>query len=736
MAEDIKALFEKKIKPQKLDRSIGLFGATTIGVGALMGAGIYVLIGAAANVAGPSVILSYLITGLLAYVTTLMYAELSRIIPRSGGGYTYSYNILGSIGGFTTGWFLALGSIFASGLYAIGFAEYAASLTGTTLSKDVIKLIAIGITLFIGYISLRPAKNKKFNIQNWIVWGNVGILLLLIVVSFFHLHPGYVKPAFPFGFHGTLAAISLIYISFFGYQLIANNADEIIEPEKTVPKAMKLSMIISMIIYLLVTVGAVLAVPWQKLAASKAPLVLVANEAFGGHGWIIISLGGVLASLGALSSTLFSQSRQTYAMGKDRFFPDSMGKLDEKTKQPKMALITGAVLISLVLFFFDLEFIAKAANFCLLFSLLPVSLAMRKVYKKDPSLRPKAKWKHYLPQITLVINFGLLMTLDLVSLAFGQQLALIGAVIYFFYSRKREKRGKEGLNIILAEEKKFSFFSRNKVMIPVSNPNTQKALLMLSNTLLSKKGGEIVVLAIKNVPAEMDFYDALAGADETLGVIKKSIEEAKDQDIKITPIIRASHTISKGIVNVAEEENSDLVIMGFPRLQKSDEPSVTEAVLRSTHIDTLILNLKTKTEKFTPKKIGVYIQNLDSLNLMMMCAAAIAEKHQAKIVLLGFLPDHYGKRQKLSMDKLILKSLQTLNSTALYDISLSVCTDPGQELIRLSAELDLLILGKEPEKRQHKSLGESFSFRVSDQSECSAIIVKSIPPIKKFVQRL
>jgi len=736
MAEDIRALFEKKIERQKIDRSIGLLGATTIGVGALLGAGIYVLIGAAAKVAGPSVIFSYLLTGLLAYITTLMYAELSRIIPRSGGGYTYSYRILGSIGGFTTGWFLALGSIFASGLYAIGFAEYAVTLTGTVLPKAIIKLIAIGITIFIGYLNLRPSKKRKFNLQNWIVWGNVGILLLLIVVSFFHLHVENAKPVFPLGFHGTLAAVSLIYISFFGYQLIANNADEIMEPEKTIPKAMKLSMGISIIIYVLITIGAVFAVSWHKLASSEAPLVLLADEAFGGKGWIIISLGGVLASLGALSSTMFSQSRQIYAMGQDRFFPDKLGKLNDKTKQPRVALIAGTVLVGLVLFFFDLEFIAKAANFCLLFSLLPVSLAMRKVYKKDPSLKPAAKWKHYLPQITLIINTGLLLTLGLVSLAFGQQLALIGAVIYFFYSRKREKRGKEGLNVILAEEKKFSFFNRNKVIIPVSNPNTQKALLMLSNTLLSKKGGEIVVLAIKDVPGKMDFYEALSGADKTLEVIKRSIDEAKEQDIKIIPIIRASRSISKGIVNVAEEENSNLVIMGFPRLHKNDEPSVTGAVLHSTHIDTLILNLKTTTEHFIPQKIGVYIQDNNSLHLMMMCAAAIAEKHQARIVLLGFLPENYSKRKKSSMDKLVLKSLQILNSMALYDISLSVCADPEQELIHLSTGFDLIILGKDPEKRKNRTLEEYFSFRVADRSKCSALIVNSIPPIKKFVQRL
>lgn len=148
--ENIQALFDKKIKPQKFNRSITLFGATTIGVGALMGAGIYVLIGTAANEAGPSVVLSYLLCGVLAFVTTLMYAELSRAIPRSGGGYTYTYDILGSIGGFATGWFLALGSIFASGLYAIGFAEYALTLTGTEIPDSAYRWVAVGITIVIG----------------------------------------------------------------------------------------------------------------------------------------------------------------------------------------------------------------------------------------------------------------------------------------------------------------------------------------------------------------------------------------------------------------------------------------------------------------------------------------------------------------------------------------------------------------------------------------------------------
>ena len=724
MAVDIQALFYRKIKPQKFERTIGLFGATTIGVGALLGAGIYVLIGTAAHHAGPSVVLSYIMCGSLAFVTTLMYAELSRIIPRSGGGYTYAYNILGSLGGFTTGWFLALGSILASSLYAIGFAEYAVSLAGIELPKYIIRLIAIGITLLITMFNLLPAREKKFNFQNWIVWGNVGILLVLIVLSFFYLDVSNARPVFPNGFEGTIGAISLIYISFFGYQLIANNADEVIEPEKTVPKAMKLSMIIAIAIYALVAFAAVMTVSWKELADSQAPLVLVANKSFGGKGWLIISFGGVLASLGALSSTLISQSRQTYAMGKDRFFPDAIGKLNEKTKQPQWALITGGVLISLALAFFSLETIAKVTNFSLLLSLLPVSLAMRKLYKNNPSVKPSAKWKRMLPEVSLVINLALLFTLDIFSLALGQQLVIAGALIYFFYSRGREKTGREGLTIVLDEQKRFSFFKQNKILVPMSNPLTQRALLMVSNTLLAKKGGEIVVLAIKDVPEKMDFYEALSEAEETLEVIKRSIEIAKNQNIRIKPIIRASHKIPVGIVNVAKEENSELIIMGFPKNETNYKDSIFNLVLRSTHTDLLVLNLKTDPDNFVAEKIGVYIRDELNIHLMLMCATAVAEKRKARIVLVSFVPPNYSKQQKRKADKILIDSLQNLKSTALYDIRLNVSDNPVKDLVEMSGEFDAMIVGKEP-RNPGKTIEDSPAFKITRDAKCTVMMVKT-----------
>jgi APA family basic amino acid/polyamine antiporter len=735
MAKDIQEIFNKKIKTQKFNRTINLFGATTIGIGALLGAGIYVLIGTAANVAGPSMVISYLLTGTLAFVTTIMYADLSKIITRSGGGYTYVYSVLGSLGGFTTGWFLALGSLLASSLYAIGFAEYSLSLAGKEPHEDMIKLVAIGITLLITVFNLLPKKeNRKFNFQNWIVWGNVAILAFLIIIAFFHIDINNAKPVFPNGFHGTIGAVSLIYISFFGYQLVANNADEIIEPEKTIPKAMKLSMIISTTIYVLVALISVLTVSWKELGESKAPLVLVANAIFGGKGWLIISFGGILASLGALSSTLISQSRQTYTMGKDRFFPDVIGKINEKTKQPQWAVITGGILTSIILLSADLNTIAKVTNFSLIFSMLPVSFTLRRLYRENPSVKPKSLFKRFLPEISLVINLGFLFTLDLVSLALGQQLIIIGALVYFLYSRNRELKGREGRDIVLEEKKQFSFFKKNRILVPTSSPATQKALLMLSNILMQKKGGEIVVLAVKDVPPGTDFYEALADAEETLNIIKRSVELGKENNIKFRPVIRASRNIALGIVHSAEEENCELIVMGYPNKAKDIESTIFFNVLRNSRNDVIALNLKKEPEKFAPKLIGVYVKDMKNLELMLMTATAIAEAKNVTIELIGFVPEGYTPKQKKKADKLFIESLSELKTTALYNVTLAKSDHPEKELIKMSSKYDLLIIGKDRYKKGTPA-AELPSFRIIQHAKCSVIMVKTVGLLGKFTSK-
>ncbi len=700
-----------------------------------MGAGVYVLIGLAANAAGPSVVLSYLFCGLLAFLTTLMFADFARIIPRSGGGYIYVYDALGGIWGFATGWFLALGSIFACGLYAIGFAEYAGSLTGFEVPAYVVKALAIAIVLGLAWMNLK-AVGEGNKLQAILTWGNLGILGILILFSVFHFDTDNITPVFPKGFGGTTAAISIIYISFFGYQLIANNSDEIVDPEKTVPKSMKLSMYISISVYVLIALVAVLAVSWNDLGATNAPLVVLATKSLGGYGWLIISIGGVLASLGALNSTLVSQSRQIYVMGKHRFFPDRIGKVDQKSKMPRTAIMGGAALIIVFLLFFDLEFIAKSANFCLLVSLLPVSIALRKIYLKNPEQRPKQRWRRFIPELAFLANLGLLFTLDIVSLAFGQQLALVGAAVYFFYSRKREQRAKKGVNIALKENKNLPFFTGSRILLPMANPQTQEGLFAVANAMLAKQKGEIVVLSVKNVPGNVDFYEALADSKDALAVIERGIELAKAQHTEIRPIVRASRSIAAGIKEAAEEEDSDLIIMGYADHTGEQMINNMDKVMKYSTVDQVFLKLRGTARSFHPKRILVFVSKHTNIDLLFIVATAMAEHFNSRLTLLYRLSQDFGRKEKLKTDRTVAHHLQNLKSLALYNVELMVTDNPAAELIKRSNDFDLMIFRNRHQKLSKEAIANSIEFQVAEQSKCSIIMVKEVPGYKKVMARL
>lgn len=737
MPTQLREIFRKKLIPITFERTIGLFGATTIGVGALMGAGVYVLIGLAAGVAGPSVWLSYIICGALAFLSTLLFMEMARLVPISGGGYAYAYESLGSLGGFVTGWFLALGSIFACGLYAIGFAEYFTSLLGYRLPPLGVKVYAVLLVVLSTFLNARGTKGAD-RVQNILTWGNLGVLILFLAVSAFFIQPELATPVFPNGIEGTFSAIGLIYISFFGYQLIANNADEIRDPTVTIPKAMKYSMGIAFIFYLLVAIVSTLVVPWETLAASNAPLVEVATRSFGSYGWLLISLGGVLAAAGALNSTLLSQGRQIYAMGKDRFIPDLLGKLHEGAKTPRAAIVAGGIVIAVVLFSFRLEFIAKAANFCLLVSLLPVSLALRKIYRSDPEKRPRAWWKRILPELTLITNLGLLFTLDWLSLLFGLQLAVIGLLIFFFYSRKRVVRTITGMHIPLAEKRsEFNLITADRILMPMANPNTQPGIFAICNALLSKKGGEIIALHIANTPEQMDFRTALAESDESLALLERIAAWKPDPQVKVRPVIRASHHLGLGIVHAAEEERCNLTVMGYPDIKSSAAAdNLMESVLNNSRTDFIFIKLKATTQPLQFRKIAVSLGSRLNLELMVRLAGALAETFQGHITFLNILPEDFSPAQQSASGKVLSEAIQQHSFRSLYNVQVTASDHPIDTLVEQSQHFDLLIVGSSKVGLLQRMVVGNFATQITERAHCDVAIVRVLPLGRKLAQRL
>ena len=208
MAESLQETFRRKVVPVGFERTMGLLGATTLGIGALMGAGIYVLIGLAAGYAGPAVWLSYLACGLLSLLSVLVFGELSRNVPVAGGGYAFVYSALGSFWGFMSGWLLAFGTIFACAMYAKGFVYYFSSLLPFKLSEIILKEIAVAIIAVLTWLNCHGTKGGD-RIQRFFTLGNLLILLALILFSVPNADPMLLKPLFPRGIEGVLLPASI-----------------------------------------------------------------------------------------------------------------------------------------------------------------------------------------------------------------------------------------------------------------------------------------------------------------------------------------------------------------------------------------------------------------------------------------------------------------------------------------------------------------------------------------------
>ena len=243
----------------KFGRHLGLVGATNIGLGAMLGGGIYVISGTAAGIIGPALVVAYLVTGILAMFTAINYAEIASSIPKQGGGYTFAHDTIGGLPAFMAGWFLMIGNIVACGLYALAVAHtLVVFIADGTQYLAMIALVIIAITFVTNVVSVKSVSG---------VLGILNIVQAIILFSFVALGLLFIEPSnlIPFfaenaGLPAFMATVSFIYISFVGFELVTSASEEIKNPARNVPRAIFLTVAIGTGVYMaaaLVLVGVV-----------------------------------------------------------------------------------------------------------------------------------------------------------------------------------------------------------------------------------------------------------------------------------------------------------------------------------------------------------------------------------------------------------------------------------------------------------------------------------------------
>ncbi|MFB5610794.1 MAG: APC family permease [Nitrosopumilaceae archaeon] len=422
----------------ELKRHIGLFQLTMYGVGLILGAGIYVLIGEATGFAGNSVWISFMLGAIVAVFAGLSYAELTALFPRAAAEYIFVKKAFKSnFIGFLIGWLTAMTSMIVAATVALGFGGYFAEFIDIPIVVTAIALI--GILSFVNFIGIRESAwaNTIFAIVT------IGGLALIIVLGFTYDAPepiNYLEA--PNGMTGIILAFVLIFFAFIGFEDMANVAEEVRRPQKTIPRAIMLSILITGVIYVLVSLAAVRVVNWAELGQSAAPLAQIAQTSIGDGGGITLSLIALFATASTVLITLVAGARIFYGMAKDHSLPSILGKVHSKTKTPWIAVI--AILVTGVGFAFigDIVIVANIVVFAVVITFAMINLAVILLRYVEPDTERPFRVPVNVGRFPVLPLFGLVTTIYM-AIQFDMQIILVGlgilgvgVVFYFFYNKR------------------------------------------------------------------------------------------------------------------------------------------------------------------------------------------------------------------------------------------------------------------------------------------------------------
>ncbi|HEX2786294.1 MAG TPA: amino acid permease [Ignavibacteria bacterium] len=345
----------------ELLRVLTLKDAVGIGLGAIIGAGIFVVTGVAAGVAGPAFIIGLIIAGIVAGFNGLSSAQLAAVYPQSGGTYEYGYRILNPAFGFSAGWMFLISKLSAAGVVAIGFGSYFYQIVPVA-SPLTLSVIAVIFLTFANYFGI-----KKAGALNLFIISITLLSLLYFVFSGIpQIDADNFQPFNPFGISGIAEASALLFFAFTGYARIATLAEEVKEPEKTIPRAVIITIISAIILYAAVSYVAIGVIGTEQMSGSKSPLQVAVNVLNTPGIKIIITLGASTAMLGVLLSQILGISRMMLAMGRRKDLPKIFAKVHNEFKVPHIGIIITGLIILFITIAGSFEFIVRAASFSIL----------------------------------------------------------------------------------------------------------------------------------------------------------------------------------------------------------------------------------------------------------------------------------------------------------------------------------------------------------------------------------
>lgn len=451
------ALIEEGVEEERLTRTLGLWQLTAIGVGGIIGAGIFTLAGTVANgTAGPAVLVSFLIAGIASAAAAFSYAEFAGLIPKAGSAYTYGYAVLGELVGWLIGWDLLLEYTAIVAVVAIGISGYFNFLLGEvgaelpawmlgapgTGEGHQVDLFAALLCLLIAYLLTLGIKNAA-RFETVVVVLKVLVVLLVIVVGFFHITTDNYTPFFPYGLGGAFTGAATVFFAVFGYDAMSTAAEESKDAQRHMPKAILYSLAISMVLYVLaclVLTGMQNYTEIDPESGFSTAFKSVGLDALAD----VIAVGAIIGILTVMFTFMLGVTRVWFSMSRDGLLPHWFAKTHPTRHVPTRVTWIAGVASALIAGFLPIGEAAELTNIGILLAFVVVCIAVIVLRYKRPELPRtfRTPGMPFVPAIGVVFSIWLITFLQWQTWARFAVWFALGLVVYFGYSYRRSNLAK------------------------------------------------------------------------------------------------------------------------------------------------------------------------------------------------------------------------------------------------------------------------------------------------------
>ncbi|MFB6125498.1 MAG: amino acid permease [Halanaeroarchaeum sp.] len=779
----------------ELSRDMSLFDITFIGVGAMIGAGVFALTGFAAGLAGPALLLAFVLNGFVALFTAASYAELGAAFPEAGGGYLWVKEALVDPNGFYAGWMSWFAHAVACSLYAVTFGVFLTELIvvslfpampehfvlfGVLTRLMVEKLLAVVMVAAFAYINFRGAEETG---KAGIVVTGIKVLILGVFVVFgiraTITAPQWTatfldSPTFaPNGIFGIVGAMGFTYIAFEGYEIIVQSGEEVVDPGTNIPKAVFYSMIIVVPIYVLVAFAAIGGItPTAELIqraglAGQSPVytwdllghlgelgIIEAAGQFVPYGVPLLLFAGLAATMSALNATVYSSSRVSFAMGRDRALPAIFESIHESRRTPHYAIFLSAVLIAVMAIVLPIESVAAAADIMFILLFVQVNWTVIRMRKTHPDLSrtfeiPFMPWP---PVIGLVLQFVLTpflvyeLGLEAIGIGTGNEglvalvttiaWMLLGLVVYYGYSARREEEKLEAETPTIVEEtvperKEFS------ILVPVANPENVDQIMRTAIDIARDHDGEIIVMSTVVVPHQTPLSVGRTFGGQKRAVVDKAMGVAEDADVPVNGVIRIGHDPSTAILNTIEQYDPDQVLLGWRgRTHRRDIVlgSIIDEVVAKSRCDVLVENVATGGEA-SVRSILLPTAGGPHAELAAEVARAIARTTGARVDVVHVVPPDADDQRRASVQAVLDSTATVLGADVDFETRIIEDRDVIDGIVDASADHDVTIVGATSESLVQQLVFGAIPEGVGARADGTVIMTKRSLGLRSRVRR-